>query len=69
MTASDNLHPVQFPGKADTSDSDKDKRAAEMDAKGADEDAEFGFSDYDMSDYQWNRAGHGTSTNPKPEVF
>jgi hypothetical protein len=68
MAASDNLHPAQFSGKADKSDRDRDK-ADEYDAKGADESDEFGYSDYDMADYQWNRAGHSTATNIKPEVF
>lgn len=64
MASSDYLHPVQFAGKADRPDSDRDK-AAEYDAKGADEDREFGYSEYDPSDAQWNRHKH----SDKPEVF
>lgn len=64
MAASDLLHPAQFPGRADKSDSDRD-RAAEYDAKGADEDREFGYSEFDYSDNQWNRQKH----SDKPEVF
>ena len=63
MAASDHLS-VQFAGKADRSDSDRDK-AAEYDAKGADEDSEFGYSELDYSDSQWNRKRH----SDKPEVF
>lgn len=65
MSADDYLHPVQFAGKADKSDADRDKRAKLNDAKGADEDSEFGYSEYDMSDAQWNRKRH----SDKPEVF
>lgn len=62
MSAVDKLHPVQF--RKETSDSDRDKHA-DLDAKGQDESEEFGYSDYDMADYQWNRKKHPD----KPEVF
>ena len=55
MAATDNLHPVQF--HKETSDSDIDKHAG-LDAMGQDADAEFGYSGYDMADYQWNRNKH-----------
>lgn len=67
MSADDNLHPVQFPRDKDGHEDDK---AAELDAKGSDSDAQFGYSAYDMADYQYERYGHGkTDTNPGPEVF
>lgn len=64
MTASDALHPVQFAGKADKSKSDRDK-AAEYDARGADENEVFGYDEYDYGDNQWNRRKHAD----RPEVF
>lgn len=56
MAAPDNLHPVQF--HRETSDSDIDRHAADADVKGQDEASEFGYSEYDMSDAQWNRKKH-----------
>lgn len=68
MSAADYLHPAQFPGPADTSDSDRDKAAA-YDAMGADSDESYGYSGADMADYQWNRTGHSTDTSLPTEVF
>jgi hypothetical protein len=61
MSANENLHPVQFRREPD----EDYGSAAEYDAKGADESAEFGYSDTDQADYQWNRHKH----SDKPEVF
>lgn len=69
MSAADNLHPVQFQGKADTSDSDRDKASA-YDSLGADTDASFGFSADDPADYLYERQGkEKTETSPKGDVF
>jgi hypothetical protein len=69
MAARDSLSPLQFPGPADTSDSDRNK-AAMYDGLGADSDESYGFSDADMADYQYERYGKTeTDTNPEPEVF
>lgn len=62
MSADENLHPVQF--HRDPADRDRDK-AAEYDAKGADEAESFGYDEYGYSDAQWNRHKH----SDKPEVF
>lgn len=69
MSAHDALHPVQFAGKADTSDSDRDKADA-YDAMGADESDSYGYSDTDAADYQYQRYGKDeTDTKPGREVF
>lgn len=69
MAASDNMNPAQFAGKADTSDSDRDKAGA-YDKLGADTDANFGFSSDDPADYLYERRGkEKTETSPKGEVF
>lgn len=69
MAARDALSPVQFPGPADTSDSDRDK-AAMYDSLGADSDESYGYSDEDMADYQYDRQGRAeTDTSPEREVF
>jgi hypothetical protein len=66
VSAPDILHPVQFRREPDD---DYDK-AAEYDAKGADETANFGYSDTDQADYQYDRQGkQQTDTRPKGEVF
>lgn len=71
MSASDNLHPVQFPGKADMSDSDRDK-AALYDTLGMDTDENYGYSEEDPGDYQYKReltAKDVLDTKQKREVF
>lgn len=71
MVATDTLHPVQF---RQAPESKADKRAAakadEADAKGADENIRFGYSDQDIADYQYARYGKDkTSTRDAKEVF
>ena len=66
MAASDSLSPVQFRREPDK---DYDK-AAEHDAKGADEDSNFGYSAFDPGDSQYQRYGRDeTDTNPGRETF
>lgn len=66
MAATDHLGP-QFP--KDSADKDYDK-AAEYDAKGADESTSFGYSAEDMADYQYARYGKDeTDTSPGRETF
>jgi hypothetical protein len=63
------LSPIQFPGKADTSDSDRDK-AAEYDAKGSDSEGSYGYGEEGATDYQYQRYGRDeTDTNPERETF
>ena len=64
MTATDHLG-VQFRPETSKSDRKSERKAAEMDAKGADEQEAFGFSAIDISDNQWNRNKH----SDKREVF
>lgn len=61
MSATDNLHPVQFHREIDRDYDENDR----LDARGQDSNEEFGYSDYDMPDYQWNRNKH----SDRPEVF
>jgi hypothetical protein len=66
VSATDSLHPVQFRREPDD---DYDK-AAEYDGAGSDETANFGYSDVDLPDYQYERTGKSkTKTSPKGEVF
>lgn len=68
MSASDVRSSIQF--QQDKTDREHKDKAAEYDALGADEDANFGFSGVDPADYQYERTGKKkTETRAKREVF
>lgn len=70
MSAVDSLSPLQFPGKADTSDADLDKKARIHDAKGSDSEGSYGYGEEGATDYQYQRYGHDeTDTNPDRQTF
>lgn len=57
MSATDHLHPVEFRREPE-GDKKHAKRERELEAKGQDLDAAYGYSEYDQSDAQWNRKRH-----------